>query len=118
METTVEKLKAENAALRAKLQTMEDQFKTLNSINYYQAFIDQRTRADGLELQYGRVRGELGKLQGLYDRDWANWGMTVGRLKGQLTAAQAENAALLDKLQTMEGRQPATVSDQSAVLRL
>ena len=112
METTVEKLKKENAALRA-------QFKTLNRLDFYQAFLDQRTRANGLELDYDRVRRELGKLQGVYDHDWANWGRTVDKLHEQLTSARAEITSLKSQVQEiMEGRQSAAVSEQSTVLRL
>jgi multidrug resistance efflux pump len=116
----MEKLTAENAALRAKLQKREDQFETLlNRLDWYQAFLAQQKKADGLQLDYDRVRSELGTLQGVHKREWTNWGITVDRLYEQLTAARAEITSLKSQVQgIMEGRQPATVSEQSTVLRL
>jgi predicted RNase H-like nuclease (RuvC/YqgF family) len=116
METTVQKLTEENAALREQLQKMEGQFERLNNIDYYQAFEGQRDKANGLQLQLDDVRRELRTLQGLYDRKRAHWGETVDRLKGQLTAARAEITSLRQEIK--EGRQPATGSEQSTVLRL
>ena len=117
----MEKLTKENAALRDELQKSEAQFERLNGRDYYQAFHDQAKRANGLELEYGRVLGELGKLQRGYDRDRAHWGRTVKTvvmLRGELAAARTENAALRAELQKMEVGKPATVSEQSTVLRL
>lgn len=119
----MEKLTAENAALRAELEKMKGQFKTLKSIDYHQAFLGQLTKADGLELDIGDARRELGTLQRVYDNaraEWgrtrARWGVIVDNLNGQLTAARAEITSL--KKEIKEGRQPATVSEQSTVLRL
>jgi multidrug resistance efflux pump len=114
METTLEKLTEENATLRAKLQTMEAQFVRLTSRDFYQAFRDQTTRANGLELEYGNVRRDLGELQRVYNHNRANWGRTVDRLKEQLTSAQTEITYLKSQVQEIkEGRPPAKVSEQS-----
>ena len=123
MATEVEKLRAENAALRAELQTKEDQLKTIgNDINFYQAFNEQRAKATGLQVRLDRARQDLGKLQGVYDHDWTNWGITVDRLYEQLTVARAEITSLKKEItegrQSAQSAQSATVSDQSAVLRL
>jgi hypothetical protein len=121
METEVEKkLRAENAALRAELQTKEDQLKTIgNDINFYQAFNEQRAKAQGLELKYVR---DLGELQRVYNQDRADWKRTVVRLKGLLAAARTEITSLKKEItegrQSAQSAQSATVSDQSAVLRL
>ena len=119
METTVQKLTEENAALREQLQTREAQFETLKGIDWYQAFEGQRDKAAGLQLKYDRVRSELCTLQRVHKREWTNWGITVDRLYEQLTAARAEITSLKSPVQEIkEGRQPATVSEQSTVLRL
>jgi chromosome segregation ATPase len=124
METEVEKLRAENAALRTQLQRTQHevaQLETIHNINFYQAFNEQRAKATGLQVRLDRARQDLGKLQGVYDHDWTNWGITVDRLYEQLTVARAEITSLKSQVQEItEGRQPAAaaVSDQSAVLRL
>jgi len=112
MEAIVSKLTEENAALRDKLQKMEGQFNTLKNIDYYQAFIAQRSRADGLKLQYDNALCKIGKLNGRYESQRGEWGTTVERLHGQLTSAQAEITSLKSQLQKLNVSRPAAAAPQ------